>query len=816
MLETCVQDVRFAVRLLRKSPLFTLTAALSLAIGIGANATIFSVGSAMLLRPMPGITGSDRLVDVGRHRGDDEFDTVSYPNYQDLRDRATSFSGLYAYLIEPSPMSLTLGGDAQRIYGSLVTGNYFETLGVRPRHGRLLRPDDDIIGAGKPVVVLSSELWTSRFGGDSEAVGRSITLNGAPFTIVGIAPEGFQGTTLLKGDLWVPLAVRSAALPNRSDDIFSSRASTWLFMGGRLKNGVTIDGANAELATLAAALQREHPETNERMGFRAHPVAVIPGITGIVAGFIGLLMAIVTLLLLIACVNLAGMLLARGAARQREVAVRIAIGAGKGRLARQLLTETAVLFLVGAAAGLVLSQWLTRLLLAVLPQLPVPLFVEITTDWRVVAFTVVMSLAASIVCGVAPAMQAWRTNLVPSLKNDALAGPASKLRLRNVFVVGQVTLSLVLVVIAGLFARALDSAANAPTGFDQRNVEVIALDLSLARYTDTTGRTFAQDLLARTRSLPMVQSAAVAVDLPLDGGNMGFGRLRVPNAPGADPEGDIQADWNVVEPGFFDTLRMRMARGRDFDARDAAGTAPVIIVNEAFARAAWGDGDPLGRQIESDTLGERTMLTVVGVAADARMRSIGETPRPYVFVPLAQNYHSRLNLVVKTNGQSAIGEVRSLVRSMNPNLPVTEAMTLADVTALGTIPQRIAGAISGTLGIVGLLLAAIGIYGVTSYAVNQRTREIGIRVALGAENRDVIRLVLRQALVLAGSGVAFGIALAAAGSQLLQSLLFGISGFDPVTFGGACLLFAAMALLASYIPARRALSVDPMAALRNE
>jgi predicted permease len=816
MFETLLQDARFAVRMLRKSPLFTLTAALSLAIGIGANATIFSVGSAMLLRPMPGISGSDRLVDIGRHRGDDDFDTISYPNYLDIRDRTTSFTGVYGHTLEPAPISLTVDGDAQRSYGALVSGNYFETLNVRPELGRLLRREDDRAPGSSAVAVLSHDLWVGRFGSDPTVIGRQVPINGFPFTIVGVAPRGFQGTTILKADVWLPMSMMTSAMPSRHERLFTSRGATWLFMGGRLRDGVTIEQANAELATLAAALEREHPKTNARMGLRAHPVAIIPGITKIIAGFIGLLMVIVTLLLLIACVNLAGMLLARGAGRGREIAVRLAIGAGQGRIARQLFTETAVLFLIGAVAGLALSQWLTKLLLSVLPQLPVPLFVEISTDWRVVLFTVVMSLIASLVCGLAPALQARRTSLIPSLKGDSLAGQPSKLRLRNVFVVGQVTLSLVLVIAAGLFIRALNHAASTPTGFDQRNVEVVALDLSLARYDDRTGRAFIQDLLERTRALPMVESAAVAVDLPLDGGNMGFGSLKVPGAPGSDREGEITADWNLVEPGFFETLGMRLVRGRDFDPRDTSGAPPVIIVNEAFARAAWPDGDPIGRQVESDAFGDRSQLTVVGVAADARMRSIGEPARPYVFLPLAQLYRGEIKLLVRTTGVTAVGEIRALLRSMNSNLPVTEALPLSDVTAFGTIPQRIASAISGTLGIVGLMLAAIGIYGVTSYAVSQRTREIGIRVALGADNKRVMRLMLRQGLVLAGIGVLMGVGLAAAGAQLIRSLLYGISGLDPLTFGAAALVFALIALIASYIPARRALAVDPMVALRNE
>lgn len=815
MIETWWQDVRFAVRLLWKSPVFTTTAALSLAIGIGANATIFSVGSALLLRPMPAIQEADRLADIGRHRGDDEFDTVSYPNYRDIRDRATSFSSIYAYLIEPTPMSLGGAGDAERIYGSLVSANYFDTLGVRPHLGRLLRNEDDSGLGTNPVAVLSHDLWTRRFAADPDIPGTQITLNGHAFVVLGVAPRGFQGTTVLKGDLWVPLSMAAQARPTMSNSIFESRRSTWLFMGGRLKQDVTMAQANAELAAIATSLEREHPESNRQMGFRAHPVAVVPGISRILAGFIGLLMGIVTLLLLIACVNLAGLLLARGAGRSREIAVRLAVGAGQGRIMRQLVTETVVLFLVGAAAGLVLSRWLTAMLLTVIPALPVPLAVDIRTDWRVVVFTAAISLVAAVLCGLVPALQARRTTLVPALKADGVDSQTSKLRLRNVFVVGQVTLSLVLVIAAGLFLRALDRAASIPTGFDHREVDVVALDLSLARYDDGSGRIFARELLERARQLPGVQSAALAVDLPLDGGNMGFGSLTVPGAPGGDSGGRIPADWNIIEPGLFRTLGMRLASGRDFAATDQTGAPAVIIVNEAFAKAAWGRTDVVGERIQVERFDSPEQITVVGVAADARFRSIGEPARPYVFVPFGQQYHARINLLVKSAGPGTIGEVRTLVRSLNPNLPVTEALSLEDVTAVGTIPQRIAGAVSGVLGVVGLLLAAMGIYGVTSYAVTRRTREIGIRVALGAGQSQVLRLLLMNGVRLSAAGIVLGLLLAAAASQLLGSLLLGIGGLDPVTFTAAATLFVLISLAATYIPSRRALRVDPMVALRD-
>ena len=817
MLDSWLQDVRFAVRLLAKNRMFTVTAALSLAIGIGANTTIFSVGSALLLRPMPGLVGADRLVDIGRTSRGASFDTVSYPNYADIRDRVTTLSGVFAHQIEPSPMSLGGRDGAERIYGALVSGNYFRVLGTAPVHGRLLRPEDDTIGSGNAVTVLGHDLWTRRFGADPNIVGQSVPINGYPFTVVGIAPRGFQGTTILKGDLWIPLAMLTEAMPDRRSTLFTSRGATWLFMGGRLKDGTTIEQANAELGAIGAALRQEYRETNQDMSFRAAPIAVVPGMTGMMAGFIGLLMGIVTLLLLIACVNLAGMLLARGAARTREMAVRLAIGAGPARVVRQLLTETAVLFVVGGISGLLLSRWLTGLLLALLPQLPVPLSVEIRTDWRVVLFTVVMSIIAAVLCGLAPALQARRTSVVTALKTDALDGRRSRLRLRNVFVVGQVTMSIVLVVAAGLFMRALERAASTPTGFDVRNVEVVSLDLSLGRLDAQTGRQFARELLERAGELPGVTSATIAVDLPLDGGRMGFGAVRIPGATtGPDRDGQVPADWNIVEPGFFRTLGVRLVRGRDFEVNDTMSAPAVAIVNEAFARMAWGGEDPIGRQMETDTGEGVRPVTVIGLAEDARFISVAAAADPYIYVPLAQVYQGRVHLVVKTAGTSVLPEIRALVRSMNPNLPVTEALSLADITALGTIPQRIAAAIAGTLGVVGLLLASMGIYGVTSYAVSRRTREIGIRMALGAEASTVMRLVLVQGAMLTALGVALGLGVAALGGPLVESLLYGVSAVDPVTYGTACLLFTGVSLLATYIPARRAMSVDPMTALRNE
>lgn len=814
MFETALQDVRYGLRLLRRTPLFTLTAALSLAIGIGANTTIFSVASALLLRPLPGLTDPSRLVDIGRTQDGRSFDTSSYPNYRDLRERTTTLSEVYAYRIEPQPVSLNDGHDAERIYGAPVSGNYFRALGTTPALGRFFNDADDT-PAGSAVAVISHELWQRRFGGAAAAAGSTVTFNSHAVAIVGVAPPGFQGTTMLRADAWVPLTLAAIATPRFGADMFTNRRAVWLFMGGRLKPGVTRAQANAELAAIGDTLQKEYPQANRGKSFRSLPTAVIPGQTDNVGGFLAVLLVIVGLVLVVACVNLAGMLLARASTRRREIAVRLAIGANRSRLVRQLVTETVVLFAVGGGLGLLLTQWLTRLLLAVVPTLPVPVGLDITVDWRVVGFAVAVSFVASILCALAPALQASTPDLVPALKVDG-TGAGGRLRLRSAFIVAQVTISLVLVIAGGLFVRALGRAAAIDPGFDQRNVEVVTMDLSLSGRQDPEALAFADRLRARVLATPGVRSAAFAADLPLDGGRMGLGSLRVPGRRPPSGEDSFPADWNAVSPDYFKTLTMPLVSGRDFTPQDTAGAPGVIIINEAMARSVWQTTDVLGRQFQTDGIGTTTMtVTVIGVAPDAQVDTLGAAVRPFVYVPVAQRYMPRTSLLVRSD-RSVIAVVRGLVRELDPNLPVTSALPLSQITALTLIPQRIAAAVAASLGVVVLLLAAIGIYGVTSYSVDRRRREIGVRMALGADRASVLRLVIRQGILLTAMGVLLGLALAAAGSEVLRSLLFGVSTRDPVAFGGAALLFALVALAATYLPARRATQVNPMVALRAE
>jgi predicted permease len=514
-------------------------------------------------------------------------------------------------------------------------------------------------------------------------------------------------------------------------------------------------------------------------------------------------------------VNIAGMMLARAVARRREIAVRLAVGAGRGRLVRQLLTESAVVFAAGGAVGLVLSVWLTSLLFGLLPELPVPVTLDVTTDWRVVGFAVILCLAAALLSGLAPALQASRADLVSSLKTEGMDSGPSRMRLRHAFVVGQITMSLLLVIVAGLFFRALQHATSIQPGFDVEQVDAITLDVSVSGIKNGTEDAFSRQLVERVRALPGVESASTAIDLPLDGGRFSLGALRLPGAPADTPA--LFADWNVVETDFFKTMKLRLVRGRDFAATDTRSSPRVAIVNGALARRMWPDRDPIGQRLVSENPEEKRELTVVGVADDAKLVSLGGAPEPYIYVPMSQQPMARFSLLVRTaQASSSVPQVRSLLREMNPNLPITVAMPLREVTAIGLVPQRIAAAVAGSLGLVGLVLAAIGIYGVTAFAVSRRTREIGIRIALGADERRVLKLVLRQGLVLAAIGVAIGLGLAAAGSTLLESLLFGIRGLDPLTFAGACLLFAIVTAAACYVPARRAARLDPMAALRTE
>jgi predicted permease len=566
---------------------------------------------------------------------------------------------------------------------------------------------------------------------------------------------------------------------------------------------------------MGAALARDYPDENRGRSIVVAPSRRLVGeLAAPVMGFLALLMAIVGLVLMIACVNISGMLLARGAMRRREVAVRLAIGAGRGRLVGQLLTETTLLFALSGAAGVALAFWMRGALLALLPELPVPAHVDLALDWRVIAFATVVTCAAALLAGVAPALDLTRQQLAPVLRDNDATLPLRRLRLRSALVVGQVAMSLMLLLVAGLFMRTLQRVGEIDPGFDAANVEIAELNLALSNYTEDAGLRFADRLVERVSALPGVRSAALALQVPLGGGGFSLGGVIVEGRDTPDRFG-YGADWNIVTPGYFGTMGITLVRGRGFDARDGAGAPGAAVINETMASRLWPGEDPIGKRFRDAPAPDGRVREIVGVVRDGKYRWLGEDPRNFIFVPLAQNYLPRTTIMVKTNGAPALPAVRALVHELDPTLPVLNAMTLDEYASVGLLPQRLAGAVSGILGVVALLLAAIGTYGVTAYSVARRTREIGIRVALGAQRRQVLGLMLRHGLALAAAGTIVGVGAALALTQLIAGLLYGVSSHDPVTFGaGAALLFV-VATLASYLPARRALAVEPVDALRH-
>jgi len=639
--------------------------------------------------------------------------------------------------------------------------------------------------------------------------------------VIGVTPEGFHGTTVLTSDLWVPVNMVGELAPRLPPAILTSRESAWLVMGARLKPGVTVGQAQAELANIGRALEQEFPDANRGRGLRVVASSPVPGDGAPVAAFMTVLMAIVMLVLAIACANVAGVLLARATTRRREIAVRLAIGAGRGRLIRQMLVESTLLFLIGGSGGLVLARLMTGALLSLLPAVPLPIDVTLALDGRAVVFTLTLSLVAAILSGLAPAFHASRAEVVGALKSDTQGGP-ERIWLRHAFVVSQVALSIVLVVGAGLFARALQRASEIDPGFDPHGVELATLDLSLGGYTADTGRVFARELIRRVRETPGVQAAALSAVMPLGDRGIGLGGLAVPGVEPRNGRRFFDVDWNVITPGYFATMKIALSTGRDFSDADREGTPSVVIVNETAARQWWPRQDALGKTLlqengRPDAPDAVRTLTVVGVARDSKYRNLGEDPRPFVYVPIQQQYMSRTVIAARSaHGQRLAGELRALLASMNPNLPIVQSLTFDAYSQLGLLPQRIAASVAGSLGLVGVLLAAIGIYGVTAYMVSSRTREIGIRMALGAERASVVRMVLRQGLTLTMIGAAIGLAVAAAASRLLGSLLFGVGATDPLTFIGSTLLFFVVGAAACYVPARRATAIGAMDALRYD
>jgi predicted permease len=812
MLGDLLQDLRYGSRMLRKSPGFTLVAVLSLTLGIGANTAIFSLINTALLRPLP-IANPQQLVALNTASENQRFPTFSYPNYKDFRDRNEVFSGLIGYRF--TPISVSHDGINERLWAFEVTGNYFDALGVNAALGRLISEDDDRVPGASPVAVVSYKAWRQRFGGEPGVIGRDVIVNGRSYTIIGVAPEGFYGTEIIAApEMWFPVAMQAQL--ELGSKWLDARGVDNLFVQGRLKPGVSMSQAQAALNDIALQLEREYPVENEnqRVGLTT-PGFFGNSFRGPILGFAGLLMVVVGLVLLLACTNLANLLLARAADRRREIAVRLALGASRARVVRQLLTESLLLACGGGVLGLLLAFRLVNLALAFKMPIDIPAAIDLYMDYRVLVFACLISLATGVLFGLLPAWQATRTDLVPALKDEFSFGGYRRSLLKNSLIVFQVALSLVLLIGGGLMMRALGKAQTIDLGFTPQGAGEVSFDLRLQGYDEVRGREFQKQLLERVRALPGVQSAALADLAPVD---LHFSRDRVfiEGQPLERPANAPVAMINRTSPGYFQAMDTRIVAGRDFTEQDDDKATRVAIINEAFARRFWPSENPIGKRFSQGSP-ESPRREVIGVVQDGKYAGLNEDPRPYVARPLWQSYSGSTIVIVRgaADPRQLITLVRSEVQQLDPHIPVA-SRTLIERMSLPMLPARLAATVLGGFGLLALALAAIGIYGVMSYAVSKRTHEIGIRMALGAQRTDVLKLVIGQALILTLIGMAIGSVASLALTRAMKTLLFGVSATDPLTYGGVAVLLAGVALLACYLPARRAAKVDPMVALRCE
>jgi len=807
-------ELRFALRSLRKRPGFALAVVLTLALGIGANSGVFSLINAMLLAPLPVARPSELVNIYTLDSTGTRYGGTSYPDYVSLRDDTRSFSGIFAY--SGLMTTMTGGGDPEVIFGEIVTGNYFAESSARLLLGRGFSPEEDRTPGSHPVVVLGHRLWQRRFARDSTVIGRAVTLNGHPFTVIGVAAPEFTGLLFrgLAADLWAPVMMMGQL---RADQL-SQRDERWLFVKGRLASGVAPAQAAADARTAGARLAAAFPESNRGRSFAALPsvdVHVSPEADRVLLPSAIVVVALVGIILLIACTNLANLMLARAAARRREIAVRLSLGATRSRLVRQMLTEAGMFAALGGGAGLLLAQWFARLLVAFRPPTPVPIALDVVVDGRVVAFTALLSIVSCGLFGLVPAVRATKPVLSADLSPHGTAsGRWSGFgKLRQAFLLPQLALTLVLLVVAGLFARSVGRAGAVETGFDARRSAMIALNLALDGYDENRAQAFYAELSRRMQGIPGVRSTAIADRIPLDlYGNQTATIGVVPASGGALVETSVQ--YARVGAGYFDALGVRVAIGRSFSEAELMSLAPVALLSEAGARRFWPGRDAVGQRVRWGS----ELVEVIGVVPDVKIQTLGESPQPFLYRPLHGGESRLLRFVVGAEGSSEglPGALRAAVRAIDPAVAVFESRTMTDHLDVMLWPYRLAARVGTVLGLFGLLLASVGLYGVVAFGVARRTREFGIRLALGAQTAGITRMVIGESARVVALSVAVGLALALGVARLLSSVLFGIGATDPVTFVAVPTVLTVVALFATWIPTRRAVEVSPAAALREE
>ena len=814
MIETTLQDLRFGLRMLRRSPGFSILAILCLTLGIGANAAVFSWIEGILFRPYPAVAHQERLVAIGGTSRDEPRGTpLSWPDFQDLQRSCTLCETVFVSKITGT--TLSIGDRAERTTGSIVSANYFDAIGVHPILGRGFLPEEDTGQSAHPVAVISYQLWQGRFRGDPQIVGKTQRLNGVMHTIVGIAPEGFYGTFVgWSMNFWVPASM---------EDIFESggykledRGARWIEAYARLKPGVTQRQAQQEFAAISGRLEAEYPATNRGRAIRFWPLWQTPfNNAATLLPTLEIMLVVVACVLLIACANVGNLLLVRSFARRHEMSVRLAVGAGRARLWKQLLTEGLVLSLFGAVGGLLVAYWCRHALVLLFPARGgVQMHLPGEIDWRVLALSVAVCLATTLLMGLVPALQTGKIDLAQSMKMEStgVVGGRGRSWVRSGLVLVQVSLSFVLLVGTGLLMQSLLKVRNASPGFNTRGVLDTAIDLVSAGYTPARAQTFQDALLERVRSLPGVESAAFAKMTPLSYVSSATAPIVVDGYT-PPPEESPTVDYNEVGEDYFVTMGIALVAGREFTRADDEKGALVAVVNETMAQRFWQGREPLGQRLQL----KGRWMQVVGIAKDSKYSSVRERPTPFFFVPVRQNSlrAAILNIRTPLAPQTMATAIAREVHALDANLAPYEVITLQEQLERSTSPQMVAVTLVGTLGGLALLLAAIGLYGVMSYAVSQSTRELGLRMALGADASNLLRLVMSRGLALTAGGVLLGAAVALALTRLLGNLLYNVSPRDPLAFGSALAVMAIASLAACFLPAWRATRTDPARALRD-
>lgn len=803
-MESLWQDLRYGIRMMGIRPGVTAAAVASMALAIGATTLAFSLVDSVLLKPLP-VRDSARLVAVYTSGSSEVLDSnSSYPDYLDFRIKDV-FADLAAY--SSDYVSLNAESGTERVLAEMATPNYFSLLGLQPALGRL-----DLGGGAEPVAVLSHRLWQSRFASDPGVVGRPVRLNGQVFTIAGVAPVEYRGTLVTTSpDLWIPL--EAALRLTESVDMLQERGARWLWVIGRLRDGVALQQASSRMTGLAQQLEKSYPDTNAERKVTlipANEARLEPSSRKSVLRFMGMLMALVALLLFIACANVANLLLVRGLGRRSEVAVRMAIGGGRARLVRQFLTESVLLALLGGALGLVLTVWGAHLLRLVEPPAELPITLDVDVDLRTFAFNGLLALLVGLLFGLVPALKSSRLDLSTELRERSAV--AFKSRFQTLLVVFQVAVSLVLLVTAGLVIRSLREVQAIDPGFRAGNVLTASLDLNLGGYSRETGPRFYDSLLERVRTLPGVVSATLVKSVPTNPGG-----IRGPVFVAGIPEDEAEeTDINIIAPDYFRTLGIPL-RGREFGPQDRKGAPAVAIINETMARRYWPGQDPIGKQF-TPWEPQGSPVEIIGVARDGKYRGLREEPKPYVYVPVAQMYFSTLSLAVRTEGdpEGIVPMLRNEIRALNPDLPIFGVQTLREQVGRAMFLERLSAILASSLGALGLVLAAVGVYGIMNYFVGQRRREIGLRMAMGAQRESIFKLVIGRALALTLVGLILGLPAALLLTGRMAGFLYQVSPRDPLTFVGISALLLGVAFAASYFPTRTATRTQPSVALRYD